>query len=280
MTLDLWRELDEALVSYCWHNCLTKARVSSLHAAIALALPPSKGHLPWLKIINEESIKQSATIHTLGMPRAVALVIAAVMSQNVSQRIGAIVIIQQGRGLRPSEALTLEPQAISLPPDYNVGMLTLGIKNGTKSGRPEYVLMDPAEHVLEISLSGWLRSITAPGASVSKDLSVTSYTKLIKRTCTIAQLPSYSAHGPRAGFVSDAALRGIPMSEIQTVTRHAATKSLRIYLDTVNHVNQLSAGPVRRWNKVAQYIASCPQLFFPQLASGPVLDPLKLVDIL
>ena len=277
--LDEWPELDECAVSYCHYNNLPRARVSTLHAAIALALPLSKGRLLWLKMINEESIKQSFIKHALGMPRTAALILGVIISQMISQRVGALLVVQQGRGLRPSEVLTLESASITLPGDnvYRRGMLTLGLRGATKSGRPEYVLLDPQEHQLELSLCAWMRRIGRPNETISLNLSVSGFTKIIQSGCSIAQLPKYSGHSGRAGFVSDEALKGVPLSKIQETTRHSAPKTLRTYLDTVNHMQQLQHEPVRKWAQVARLIASYPHQFFPQIANGPVLDPLKLV---
>ena len=277
--LDDVQQLDECLVGYSFYNSLTKARTSTLLAAVSLALPTVRKSLPWFRLVTEETIRQVATKHSLGMPRTAALVLSVMISQTLSPRAGALLLIQQGRGLRPGEALSLRPQSITLPGDtlYNKGMLTLGLRGGTKSGRPEFVLLEPAQHSLEIALAEWLRNCTNIYDTLSLNLSVSGYAKLLNRGCAMCQLPVYTPHGARAGYVSDAAIRGETLPEIMKVTRHQAVKSLQSYMDSVNHLQQLHAGPVRRWTEVARLIQQYPDRFFPQLSATPKLNPLKLV---
>ena len=279
LNLDIAEELDEALCTYHATFRLSKARSLSLQAGVHLALPGMRRRLPWMKMVCEELVGYAVASHSLAMPEAAMLILSVAISQGYSQMIGALLRVQHSRGLRPAEVLTVMPEAILLPEEtlYQVGMICIGYKARTKVGRPQYVLFQPSKMPVETALLRWMKNSTSPGTTCSTGLSVPSYSRVISKYCKILQLPHYTAHGARAGFVSDQALRGETAEKIMSVTRHASLQSLRVYMDVVSHMRQVHEGPLKRWLSVAQLIQQYPQKFYPQLSNGPVLNPFTLL---
>ena len=272
------RGLDEALVTFHMAEGLAKGRSLALFAGVELALPHVKRQLPWYKLVVEDASKQQGVYHALGMPRVAALVLSVYLSQTVSALIGACVYIQQARGLRPSEILNLLGGAINLPEDnmYRVACLTLGMGGATKSGRPEFVMLETeSEDPICLYLCRWLKHVTPAGSTVSRNLSVSAYSSVISKASVQLEMPRYTAHGPRAGFVSDQTLKGVPRQTIKQITRHSSDKSLGVYIDSISHLNQLHSGPLRVWIDTARLIETYPQAFFPQLTTKPVQGVLE-----
>ena len=89
-------------------------------------------------------------------------------------------------------------------------MLKLGSQ--TKLGRPESVRLFPNQHHLEIELLQWCVDNGVANAPISGNVSVSSYSSSINRYSRLLNLPPYSGHSARAGFVSDMSLAG---SQIQ-----------------------------------------------------------------
>ena len=279
LSLEVAEELDEAVCTYHATYRLSKARSLSLQAGIHLALPSMKRKLPWLKMVCEELVGYSVAAHSLAMPRVAMLILSVAISQSYSQMIGSLLRIQHSRGLRPSEILTVVPEAILLPEEtlYATGMLTVGFKARTKVGRPQYVLFPPAQMPVEIALLRWAKHNTPPGTTCSKGLSVPSFSRVISRYCKLLNIPHYTAHGARAGFVSDQALEGQTAEHIMSITRHSSLQSLRVYMDVVSHMRQVHEGPLCKWLQVAKLIQQHPHKFYPQLSNGPVLSLFSLM---
>ena len=94
------------------------------------------------------------------------------------------------------------------------------------------------------------------------NVNVQQYSKVIKTAARVAHMPNYSAHGPRAGYVSDAVLEGEPFIEIQETGRWLNPKSLRIYMDACSVIQQVHAGAIAPWVRAAKLISHRPELFF------------------
>ena len=156
-------------------------------------------------------------------------------------------------------------------------MICIGFKSRTKVGRPQYVLFKPSELPVEVELLRWIKHSTQAGDTCSRGLSVPSYSRTIGKYCTLLKLPHYTAHGPRAGFVSDQALQGRTADQIMSVTRHSSVQSMRVYLDVVSHLRQVHEGPLCRWLQVAKLIQQFPRRFYPQLTPHPLINPCQIV---
>ena len=282
LDIESTRELDEALVTYHLSESLGKGAALSLYAGVELAIPRLKRQLCWFKLVCEDLNRQGDIFHALGMPKTAAIILSVHISQTKSLLLGACLMVQYSRGLRPREILTLLGQAISLPEEnvYRVCSLTLGMYSKTKSGRPEFVLIQPKEQQLCYELVRWLKSVTPPASNVSRNTSVSAYSKMITSAAEELNLPRYTGHSPRAGFVSDESLRGVPTQIIKATTRHTSDKSLAVYIDSVNHLVQVSSGPLVEWVRTAQYIENHPEQFFPQLSKGSTINVLRAKNVL
>ena len=270
--LETAHALDVALVTYAAEAELSKVQMAYLHAGVELALPSCKGQLHWLHSCNLGMLNSQPAVHTLAMPRAAALLIGVTLSQMGHPWMGALVVIQQARGMRPGEVLNLLGKDVTLPEDgvYNVGMLTL---RQTKAGRAQAVRLDPQQHGLELALLRYCRKHTPSESKISRGVTVSSYSGYIRRTARRLGLPDYTSHSPRAGFVSDSWLRGDDFVLIRETGRWLSDRTLRLYCDAVSTIHQAHAGPLRQWINVAQCIEQQPSRFFPQLSFKHVVNP-------
>ena len=138
LDLDIPEELDEAMVTYQVIRRLPKSKTGILLAAIERALPHMKKRLPWYKMVSDELIQYVGAVHAQAMPWVACLPLAAFISQNVSLRLGALLIVQHSRGLRTMEVVGISGESILLPEEtlYSVGVLSLGFKSKIKVGVP------------------------------------------------------------------------------------------------------------------------------------------------
>ena len=110
-----FEELDDLLVE--WKN-LGKPPRSVFHncfAAMELIFPGSKISLPWTKAVGIAWDVHHPTAHHKPLPQALALLFATVFAMLGYCRLGAGLVIQQAKGLRPSELLGLRGADIYIP---------------------------------------------------------------------------------------------------------------------------------------------------------------------
>ena len=147
-----------------------------LLAAVNLWLPESRNELSWSRAVRRGMTAANPAVHTLAMPRNAALVLAAWLSSQSRWYLGSILVVQQSSGMRPGEAVGIDCADILLPEEspYQVALITLGARRGTKSGRPEAVRIDPAENPLAVSLLRHLKHAFRSG-SISNKCSTDTY---------------------------------------------------------------------------------------------------------
>ena len=237
-----------------------------------MAVPQARHQLPWSQSVMLGLQRMTPSMHSLPMPRPAALVLAVFLAQRGLFRLSIVLVLQSAFGLRPSEALAITPASIVFPNTsyYNCGLIVFKLGSKTKSGRPESVRIFPKLHQLEIALLQWCVVNGPASAPISANVSVSSYSAAINKHSRLLNLPPYSGHSARAGFVSDMSLAGWTDSEIMTVTRHQSVKSFAVYQDNASNVAQTCWGKVSPWISRSKDIAAAPQNFFPQLGKAVV----------
>ena len=265
MILDT-EELDETLVEYVNDHIFSKSRIQNLYNGIATAVPKARNNLPWVLAIIHGMQKSQPGMHTIPMVLPAAIIIAVYLSQCGYQRIAVVLLMQATWGMRPSEALAIFPNSVTLPGTgfYRNGIIVIKQGSHTKSGRPESVLINPNKHWLITQLIQWCISTGPPNVPFAGNFRVDRYSKLLGRASRALKLPPYTAHGPRAGFVSDAMLDGVSVADAMTVTRHQSLKSFQVYADAATAIAHTSKGPLVRWLPVVRDICCRPHLYFPQ----------------
>ena len=136
-------ELDALLLAYLYSGISTsKFRV--LLAAVEKALPAAKKRLVYASAHIIDLGRRMPPRHTVPLSYIAAAGTAWVLaSRNGQPRVAALLLLQTFTGFRPSEALQLQRQHL-VPGHMNqsspgTAVILLGVKHGTKIGRPQFV---------------------------------------------------------------------------------------------------------------------------------------------
>ena len=118
---------------------LTRSDFSYLIAAVRFFHPRFKGHLGWSKAVSDGWDREHITRHAVPMLSGHASLVGTRLSAKGYARLCGGIILQQRKGLRPSDMLALLPEDINFSEDSCLGGpprvdIALGYKSGTKSG--------------------------------------------------------------------------------------------------------------------------------------------------
>ena len=231
-------EIDHGAVAYIRKFALSPGQATTLLAAIERAHPAAKWHLPYAHSLAKALGEDRPPTHTVPEPWFAALALAQWMSLQGYPRLAGVHLMQWGCGLRPSEALGMRAHQIVLPEEnpshrQQLGYLVLGPKTGTKSGRPQFVLVDPGRSPITIALMRRFRSTTPAASLLTVVNDVPAYNRILRRGCTALSLPVFSGHGPRAGWATAERLAGRDFRELQEAGRWENERSVRRYLDAL-----------------------------------------------
>jgi hypothetical protein len=182
--------------------------------------------------------------HTVPISRPWVMLLGCHLSQRGMGRLGACLILQYLQCCRPSEILGLRGGSILTALEYLEhgfgaddgiprGVLFLGQKAGTKSGRPQASIV--SNHIA-LRLLQHFRATTAFGSMLSSHSSLSSYNKYIGVAAKHFGLDQvgWTAHSPRAGYASDAAILGLDFTTVREHGRWVSDKSLRGYMDVMS----------------------------------------------
>ena len=264
-TMGVWphtfEELDDLLVE--WKNIDTPPRslFHSCFAAMELVFPGSKTRLSWAKSVGIAWDVQHCTSHHKPLPQALALLFAAAFALLGYCRLGAGLVIQQAKGLRPSELLGLRGADIYLPSlqvfgKQNAVVLNLGSKHGTKSKRAQSAVLNGSEHPIAYALAVELSASTPSIQYVFNGISLSQYQNVLRKASTLLGLHGYTPHSPRAGFASDAMLNNKGFVNIREEGRWLSDASLRVYLDIVSTAQQGATADVKHWEQVITFLSA------------------------
>ena len=230
-------ELDDLLVEWRFQQQVPRAVFEHALAAAEMAVPAAKGALVWARATSKDLAVALPVAHHLPLPWQFALLLAVAFSVLGSPRLGLGLLLQQQRGLRPSEMLNLRGQDVALPEAMAFGprsaaVINLGARTGTKAKRAQAVLVHEARHGLLLFVLRVLKACT-PDEQFLFPATLDQYRRLLQQACERLNLPPFTPHSPRAGFASDAVLRGVDFVSLREEGRWVADSSLRVYLDAV-----------------------------------------------
>ena len=213
-------------------------------AGIELAFPHAKGQLVWARqVLRDWEIAVPATSH-IPMTDPASVLMAYDMGEREQQRAAAILLIQKACGLRPSEALGIQPEHVTPPHLLSHAaaykfVINLGMRHGTKANRAQVAMLNCRRYPLAALLLQQL-VLTTPANCYLCPMTLAQYQSAIKRAAERLQLPSYTSHSARAGFATDSILWGDDFVTVREAGRWLHDTSLRIYLDQVSVTSQLS----------------------------------------
>jgi len=251
-------EIDHGAVAYIRRYALSPGQATTLLAAVERAYPAAKWNLPYAHLLVKVLGEDRPPKHTVPEPWMAALALAQWMSLQGYPRLAGVHLLQWGCGLRPSEALGLRCHQIVLPEEnpshrQKLGYLVLGPKTGTKSGRPQFVLVDPGHSPITTTLMRRFRATTPSASLLTVVNDVPAYNRILRRGCAALGLPLFSGHGPRAGWATAERLAGRDFRDLQEAGRWENERSVRRYLDALA-ASDLRAR-IRHVSPMATYIA-------------------------
>ncbi|CAE8589574.1 unnamed protein product [Polarella glacialis] len=262
-------QLDDLLVEWQVTNQATKSQFAAALAAAELGSPTCKGQLNWARTVLKDWEITSVICHHIPMPKQLAILIAFGLAVRGRGRLGAGVIFQQAKGLRPSELLSLLPEHITLPEQQHFGnspaaVISLGVKTGTKLKRAQAVTVSEQSNPLALFLLRELVESTPKGVPIMASITLLQYQKELRIVCEKLGLPPLTPHSPRAGFATDQIISGRDFVSVREEGRWLSDSSLRIYLDQVAVAGQSASEAIGKHNLLIKELTT----HFVNLYSG------------
>ena len=277
---ELAMEWDDLLVEYKngvdlpeGMSAPTRSKFEKLLASVEKILPHFKGELCLSHAILNAWKVAFAPVHTVPMVPRWGVVVCDGLLRHGHPRAAGVLYLQFMHGLRPGEAFGLTPMALVLPEEsrstMGKGVIILGMKKGTKAGRQQTVLVDDP---LSLALLRAFRQTVASSDLLSDIRSLTGLSSLMRRAVLDRNLPmpGWTPHSGRAGYATDAYLRGVTLARIAEICRWQSIKTLRIYLDAAS----ATASAVSRTLEQHSWVADRCAEEFPGMILG-ALDQLR-----
>ena len=188
-------ELDDLLVEWRFMMNISKAIFAHAVAAIEVAIPGAKACLPWAHAVMKDLILTVPAQHHIAMPWKIALIVAVTLAAAGASRLGAGILVQHTRGLRPSELLGLRQSDVLLPEDrplrqHETIVLNLGMKSGTKARRAQAVMIPVAGHPVTVSVLTALKRSTPPNQLIFFGTNLGTYQRLLAQACNALGIPN------------------------------------------------------------------------------------------
>jgi hypothetical protein len=181
-------ELDDLLVEWQVSGAATKSQFAAAVAAAELGSPTVKGQLTWARQVLKDWEIISPVSHHIPMPKQLAILIAFGLAVRDRGRLGAGIIIQQDKGLRPGELLSLLPEHVTLPEQQHFGtcsaaVVSLGVKTGTKAKRPQAVTFNEKCNPLSLLLLRELVGSTPKEVQLMAGITLQQYQTELRIVC-------------------------------------------------------------------------------------------------
>lgn len=218
---------------------LTKSQLTTLVAAVERILPHTKGELMMSRaLISSWSVAWKPR-HAVPLEPHWAALLALQLCWAGMPMVGGLLYLQASIGLRPSEGLGLRIWDILLPYEVpkamGAALLLLGVKKGTKSGRPQAVRVTAMSLITLLTVLKWAASqnVATNAGFLTGVRTLAGYTWCLNKAMQMANVKGtgWSAHSGRAGYITSQHVAGTPPGKIAEVTRHVSLKSLKIYID-------------------------------------------------
>ena len=227
-------QLDDLLAE--WKHCdfISKSEFEATIAAVEMALPSAKHHLPWSRQIVAAWNVTHVARHTVPLSEGPAVLLACCMSSRNHAKLGAGLILQQALGLRPSEILGIEFDDALLPEDRGFPAtgsvsIALGVRTGTKAKRAQCVTLSSNK---KVALVRWLKSLSKSGERLIP-YTYENYRRILNVVSKDLKLEhlGFTPHSPRSGFATDLVASGTGFAKTRELGRWVSETSLRTYLD-------------------------------------------------
>ena len=277
--------LDQAILAFARDTSTSRSEFERLVSAIERILPLARGRLVYAHSISRHWRRALPPRHAAPMSWSAALALSWAMAVAGYPRAGALLLLQAACGLRPSEAIALRGRDLlsSLANRSAPGsaVLHLGVKHGTKVGRPQaFVLAPPSAaggslvsdiNFIAIAIVDRFASTTALDATLSGITTVQQWRTLLNRAAATMELGNwhFTPHSPRVGWASERKLRGMEFAAIREGGRWMHDQSLRTYLDVTAAVFTSPLGP--RSEQAAGWLAGDFCARFPWWLAVPAL---------
>ena len=234
-TADEW---DDLLVEWKNMERIGRTAFQCTVASVELFFVAFRGKLQWSHQVIKGMQLNHTPKHTVPLISTCASFVAVQMYGLNFGRLGAGVVVQQSKGLRPTEMLSLRAKDVLLPEESLSNVVTgtvlnLGAKSGTKAKRSQAVVID-GFHPATILLRR-VKALCFSEDQLLFPYSLNKYGQVLKKVLKATQLESVSwtPHSPRAGFASEERARGRSFTDIREDGRWVADSSLRVYIDVV-----------------------------------------------
>jgi len=152
-------------------------------------------------------------------------------------RVAGVLILQWLFGLRPMEAVSLYIEHLivddqCLPNQVSAPTVLLRPKEGTKVGRPQFVIAPERYRALASTVLRHFRRTTPRGSRLSEAVTTERYAQLFGVAVRGLHLNGhFTPHSPRAGWATELRIANYPFGELLELGRWESAKSLRTYLD-------------------------------------------------
>ena len=223
-------EFDEWLCLFREEAALTRSQLEVTLAGVQFFAPRLRGGFLCTKRVIKGLHVENPPKHAFPMLSRTAKFLASKMAELGMFRLAVCMLLQQATGLRPSEVLGLHEHDVirptSMVPRY---VLRLGTCVGTKVRREQTVFFDPAEdRILGMLFMRLLRATSSGGSLACCGYDV--YRRLLARLSLQLGVP-YTPHSCRAGFATEAIIKGRKPDEVQRQGRWASVNSFLVYID-------------------------------------------------
>ena len=234
------REWDAALLEFRNAEPVALYEYTDVVAAVEFFFPNYKGQLTLSRAALQGWQVDHVTHHHVPLGRGPAALCSTHIAANGAPRLGVGVVLQQRKGLRPSEMLNLRREDVTLPEEQAAALggaracvVGLGLRVGTKLKRPQSVLLYEGVDSDVIEGLRRLKKTTAPNGLLIP-YSLRLYSRWLKFCEDILGLQvGWTPHSPRAGFASEGRLNKKSFTDLREEGRWTSDSSLRIYIDTV-----------------------------------------------
>jgi integrase len=234
--------LDDFLVEWK-QSGISKSSFAYALAGCEIADSRIKGQLVWSRQVLKDWEHCVVPNSHIPMVETAAIMMAFALSHHNNARMGAMLLVQKACGLRPSEAISLKPEACTILQQtrdcqYQRALLSLGVRAGTKSNRAQTALLRGDRYPLAFLMLQQLLHST-PADCYLCNCTLAQYQAAIVKTARSLELPQFTSHSPRAGFASDSILTfNDDFVTVREAGRWLHDKTLRIYLDFVGVASQ------------------------------------------
>ena len=232
-------EFDDWIVEYKQdQEDISRHQLTYLVAGVKFFFPAFRRQLPWIDAVLSGWEKLAEVKHTVPLPKILSKLMAIKLLGKGLPRMGLALVLQTHTGLRPGELLALQPEHFSFPQADGHSLLerpvfiSLGVKTGTKVGRPQVSRIQPRDAVLSMVVAELLRH--SPVGTPIFTFNMAAYRRQIQLLDASMMLNAgFGAHSPRSGYATDSLAEGVGWEEVRAVGRWEAEASFRRYVDQV-----------------------------------------------